>query len=723
MALKRSLLGTIREMLSLYAQLLFVVLAFVIMVVSSCLYVSNMLKKNLQSKAEETFFHLEALVTATLTEPRTAIRAVSNSIRSMILDGDSDENVYNYMRVAANDLRTKTDGFVFDGLYGHFNIFGNVYFTTSTDWVVPENYDATTRPWYTAAVAANGEVAFSPVYWNVRFNDFIVTVGRQIFDDDGNQLAVIALNVPLYNITNVVVNTWLSQGGYGFLMDENFMLITHGDESIIGKPFIETRPAFAPIAEKLEQGLSILAVESENPQGDALITYYKKLENSWYLGLTALKNRYYAQLQEMALIIIILGTVLAAVLILILIRIEAAKNKADEESRHKSNFLSNMSHEIRTPLNAIIGMTAIGKRAESAERKDYTLNKIADASTHLLSIINDILDMSKIEANRLELSPVEFDFRRMLNKTISVINFRIDEKKQKLTVKVDEKVPRFLVGDDHRLTQIIMNLISNAVKFTPEMGEISLEAYLAGENDGICELRIEVTDTGIGISPEQQAKLFQVFTQAESGISRDFGGTGLGLAISKKIVELMDGEIWVESKLGHGARFIFTVKIRRGEQSALPLSEAIHDEDEHLEKKHDNQDARADTDGRFKGKRVLLADDIEINREIMLSILDDTGLIIDCAENGKEALDIISGAYGKYDIVFMDVQMPEMDGLEATRQIRSLDGQYFKKLPIIAMTARVFKEDIETCLAAGMNSHVGKPINFDDVLSVLRTCL
>jgi hypothetical protein len=264
MALKRSLSETIRDIRLLYAQLLFVIIAFAVMVVSSCLYVSNMLKKNLESKAEETFIHLEALDTASLTEPRTAIRAVSNSIRSMILDGSGGENVYDYMRSVADDLRTKTDGFVLDGLYGHFNVFGNVYFTTSTDWVVPDNYDATTRPWYTAAVAANGEAAFSPVYWNVRFNDFIVTVGHQIFDNDGNQLAVIALNVPLYNITNIVVNAQLSQGGYGFLMDENFMLITHGDHDIIGKSFREINPAFAPIAEELEQGLDMLAVESKD---------------------------------------------------------------------------------------------------------------------------------------------------------------------------------------------------------------------------------------------------------------------------------------------------------------------------------------------------------------------------------------------------------------------------------------------------------------------------
>jgi methyl-accepting chemotaxis protein len=298
--------GITRKMQPLYAQILFVVIAFVVMVTASCLYVNNILKKNLQTRAEETFTHLETLIVAELTEPRTAMRAISYNIRTMILDGSSDEEVYNYMRIIANDLKTKTDGFVLDGLYGHFNIFDNIYFTTSTDWVVTPDYDATTRPWYMAGVNAKGEAAFSPVYFNVRFQDFVVTVARQIFDDDGNQLAVIALNVPLYNITNVVVKTQLSQGGYGFLMDENFLLITHKNQDNIGISLPEINPDFAAVSEDLKQGLHIPAFESVNYQGNVSIVYCKKLENGWYLGLTTIKKEYYAQLKEIAMIIIIL---------------------------------------------------------------------------------------------------------------------------------------------------------------------------------------------------------------------------------------------------------------------------------------------------------------------------------------------------------------------------------------------------------------------------------
>ena len=380
-------------------------------------------------------------------------------------------------------------------------------------------------------------------------------------------------------------------------------------------------------------------------------------------------------------------------------------------NRAKSAFLANMSHEIRTPLNAIIGMVAIGKAAPEIEKKDYALSKIEGASAHLLGVVNDVLDMSKIEADKLELSAVQYDFAAMLQKITAVINFRVDEKHQKLLVSVNEKIPRLLIGDDQRLSQVIMNLLSNAVKFTPDGGEIRLGVSLAAEADGVCELRAEVADSGIGISAEQQAQLFSAFKQAESGTSRKFGGTGLGLAISKRIVEMMGGKIWIESELGKGARFIFTVKAKRG---AEPPDE----------ERREGADAQeAPRENIFTGKRLLLAEDVEINREIIITLLEDSGLTIDCAENGEIALQMVTAAPDKYDAALMDVQMPQMDGLEATRRIRALPAPRSKKLPIIAMTANVFKEDIDTCLAAGMDDHLGKPLDVDEMFAKLRKYL
>ncbi len=522
-----------------------------------------------------------------------------------------------------------------------------------------------------------------------------------------------------------------------------------------------------------------------------------------------------------------------------LLRHEMIQN-VNSANKAKSDFLANMSHEMRTPLNAIIGMIKISKSTDDFLRKEYALNKIEDASANLLNVINDILDMSKIEANKLELSPVEFNIEKILQKAISVVSFKIDEKKQKFSISADINVPRFIVCDDQRLLQVITNLLSNANKFTQEKGSIALTVSLTEEKDNLCTLQFEVADNGIGISKEQQERLFKPFSQAESGTSRTFGGTGLGLALCRRIVDLMGGNIWIESELGKGARFFFTIKTTRGKQTLLSqLNPEIKREDvsvlavdneeaaldyfktlfEHLgipysmarsvsesltmiektggydiyfidmddsdgielakrikqgsgEKKSvitlisSNWQAIRDEavkagvnrylmkplftstiiecinayldientlpkesevlNNHFARKKLLLAEDIEINREIIITLLSSTGISIDEVLNGQEALKKFKANHEKYDVIFMDVQMPIMDGLEATRRIRVFEETLRKKnpkrkeIPIIAMTANVFKEDIDSCLAAGMNAHLGKPLDMDEVLAVLK---
>jgi CheY-like chemotaxis protein len=347
-----------------------------------------------------------------------------------------------------------------------------------------------------------------------------------------------------------------------------------------------------------------------------------------------------------------------------------------------------------------------------------------------LSVINDVIDISKIEANKLELAPIEFNFEKMIQKIVSIINFRMDEKRQRLIITIDKSIPRFVVGDDHRLSQVILNLLSNAVKFSPEQGEISLYLSLLDEKDGVCELRVVVSDNGIGIAPEQQAKLFRAFQQADSSISREFGGTGLGLSISKHIVERMGGSIWVESEPGKGSKFIFTVKVERGKENVASMSSSV-------------SKPEIGASGRFADKKLLVAEDVEINREILLSLLEDSGISIDCAQNGLEAVEMTVSATNKYDAILMDVQMPKMDGLEATRRIRAIEkergsfsiasefpketpgllSEQPKGIPIIAMTAHVFKSDIDECLAAGMNDHIGKPLEFDNLMEKLNKYL
>jgi hemerythrin-like metal-binding protein len=388
-----------------------------------------------------------------------------------------------------------------------------------------------------------------------------------------------------------------------------------------------------------------------------------------------------------------------------------AKDAADLATRAKSEFLANMSHEIRTPMNGIIGMTKIGLSSGEPGRMKECLTKIDGASNHLLNIINDILDMSKIEAGKFSLSESEFDFHKMISQAINVNKFRIDDKKQNFNVYISEEIPSYLYGDDQRLAQVVTNLLSNAVKFTPENGTITFDARLDQNDTCInnaadkCMIKISVTDTGIGMSPEQQVNLFTSFQQAETSISRKFGGTGLGLAISKKIVEMMGGKIWIESELGKGAVFTFTAQLKR------------------ISCRKDAKTVQEEAVDRFEGRCILLAEDVELNREIVMALLEPTLIAIDCAENGREALEMFAAEPGKYDLILMDMQMPEMDGLEATRRIRALNIPNAKNIPIIAMTANAFREDIAKCLDAGMNGHIGKPLDFDNVLNKLRSYL
>jgi signal transduction histidine kinase/ActR/RegA family two-component response regulator len=391
-------------------------------------------------------------------------------------------------------------------------------------------------------------------------------------------------------------------------------------------------------------------------------------------------------------------------------QMHAALNDALEASKAKSDFLSNMSHEIRTPMNAIIGMTLIARSTDDVARKDISLDRIDSASRHLLGIINDILDMSKLEANKLDLSLTSFDLGEVFSRILMLNELSIKNKELTCVVDVDKRIPAHLIGDDMRLFQVVTNLLSNAIKFTPKGGRVTLTAELIDDGKNKDDknqltVRISVGDSGIGISPEQQQKLFVAFQQADSGTSRKYGGTGLGLSISRSIVELMKGRIWVESELGKGSTFIFEIPLQRDTNDGGGVDRGAGAEER--EKLPPLED--------FAGSEVLLAEDIEVNREIMAAFLEDTGVNITMAANGREALELFEADPSRYGLILMDMQMPEMDGLEATRRIRALKLPEARKVPIVAMTANVFKEDVEHCLACGMNAHIGKPITVDDL--------
>ena len=516
-------------------------------------------------------------------------------------------------------------------------------------------------------------------------------------------------------------------------------------------------------------------------------------------------------------------------------------NVKEQASQAKSDFLSRMSHEMRTPMNAIIGMTKLAERTDDPAKLKYCLNSIGASSQHLLDLINDVLDMSKIESGKLELECAPLDIERMLMKICDFIVAKIEEKGITFSVVMDKDMGSRYNGDELRLSQVITNLLSNAVKFTPANGRISLTVTEVHKTDTHGKLRVAVTDTGIGISPEQLSRLFNAFEQSDASISRRFGGTGLGLAISKNIVEKMNGAVSVESESGKGSTFSFEVELERlppeeradaaGLPAGLKLLVVDHDRDDRerfarmagrfgiaaagaederaalsmiaaarqSDQPYDliffalgssDQDSlealrrlsahipaggivlvtsflrwnKLDAEMKSLGVTqfiskplfsfvfleavgkalnagcvaapfsrqgeivdlsdvaLLLAEDVEINREIFTALLEETKVRIDTAENGRIALEKFRADPDKYDIIIMDVQMPEMDGLASTRAIRALDFDRARTIPIVAMTANAFKEDIDACLAAGMNDHLAKPIDEKAVIDKLRLC-
>ena len=851
----------IRSIRSLYLQLLLAAAAFVLMVALSCIFVSNMLGNHLNLNAVDLLTQTKLKIEAELSEPETTLVAISNSILQMILQGADEDGVLAYMEAITADMQGKTHGFRFDGLYGYFDVFGGKYLQTG--WDPPADYDPTSRPWFATAMLADENVAITPIYYNLRTGDYIITYVQRIFDDGGRQLGIVCLNLPLDRIKAYLSDMRLSKGGYGVLEDGDMNIFYHPNPAYIGQNMRSIGVGFSALADEAAAGPGLVEREIRNDRGEWIIVFSTKLDNGWNIFTVTPKAEYYGELYRMSIILSIVGTAMAGALIFVLVRVDKARRQTGEESRRKdvlletlekgreadertqlileampfcctlfnrdfqviscnqavmdlfhltdrqdyidrfyefspayqpnghlsrdmallyiqkaflegrqrfewvhqtndgeplpaeitlvrirhkeelivagytidmrerntmlqemrtaqqelqeardaaetanqakSSFLANMSHEIRTPLNSIVGFSELALGVvKSTEIRDY-FDKILANADGLLQIINDILDLSKIESGKLELEEIPFDLHDIFAYCQTVTLPRAMEKDVTMYFYAEPSVGKKLVGDPTRLRQVLINLLSNAVKFT-NVGSVKVSSSILQSTDDTVTMHFEVRDTGIGITQEQIIRIREPFTQANSSTTRTFGGTGLGLPISINIISHMGGELLIDSTPGLGSKFSFDLTFPTTDIPADPIVNPAASG--LLEKPH------------FLGE-ILICEDNAMNQQVLIEHLARVGLNATVAQNGKEGVDQVKSrresGVKPFDLIFMDIYMPIMDGIEAANIIAEL----MPETPIVAMTANIMAGEREHYRNNHILDCVGKPFTSQELWACL----
>ena len=641
-----------------------------------------------------------------LVRKNTVILA-SHVVDEMIREGRSNDEILDYLTAESLSIKKSIDK-DYTGLYGWIN--GE--YLDGDGWVPEPDYMPTQRPWYLETIADNGDITFVTPYIDAQTGAVLTTLSEKLSDG----VSVIALDVTLSRVQEITEeNARQTPGCLGIVLDETGQVIAHSDRAELGKNYLEeTDTLGAALAEKL-RSVDSGAFELSY-QGQKYMVISEKIGGDWQ-SVSLINIRVFYRPLMIVMSLLILFTVLEAIVFLTIIYNQSVKNlaiasaeAAENASRAKSRFLSRMSHEIRTPINAIIGLDSIALRDESiSPHTRDELNKIGASARHLLSIVNDILDMSRIESGRMELKEEKFSFRDFLEQICIIVDGQCEDKGLRFVCSREEGLEEYYVGDSLKLKQVLINVLGNSVKFTDPPGTITLNVAQTACNDERATLRFEMTDTGIGMDKEFIPRLFEAFSQEDTGNTTRYGGSGLGMAITRSFVEMMGGTIRVESEKGLGSSFTVTVTLGRAKEN---------EKAETAGKEAKSAEVLPD------GLHLLIVEDQKMNAEVLADLLELENMSSEWAENGRRGVEMFAESEkGRFDAILMDMRMPVMDGLTATGKIRKLDRPDASTIPIIALSANAFEEDVRQCLDAGMNAHLSKPVDLDRLKETLGRLL
>ncbi|MDR3038965.1 MAG: response regulator [Candidatus Adiutrix sp.] len=685
-----------------YRQLLFVFTAFLAMALTSCFYVGSLMKKQIDlfSRSEMQVYKLT--LRALILAHEAALQHTAAVAVTAMERGAGPDELRNILSALTEVFtKQKNIGGLFVSVYGYLD--GN--YLDGAGWIPGEFFNPKTANWLKGAAAGNG-IFHSKPYIDARTGHAVSSVSMLVLDGRGRNRGVLAVDYLLNPITERVGAYKLADNGYGLLLDDSFNVLIAPDGGWIGRQ-VDDLPGFSGLKENLVRLDDQAAIESVDLGRFGNIGFFSRLENGWYLGLVAPLRYYYREVFNLMPAIFALALALAGVLSFILLRLSAARLRSEEENRFKSSFLARMSHEIRTPLNAIIGMSELARRHYARKQGLEYIGEIRRAGANLLSIVNDILDLSKIESGRLQLESAPYQAAAIFDDILAIVKIHLGDKPLELFVDIAPDIPAAMLGDEGRIRQLVLNLLSNAVKYTPKgFVRFKAESLAAGEEQ--VRLFFTVEDSGPGLKPEQLELIFSDFVRLERSGPQRIEGAGLGLPIARAFCRAMGGDISVSSEFGRGATFRAEIRQKIVDPSPLGAFE--------MGRPRPDEGRNEGAPFTAPGFRVLVIDDVATNLVVAEGFLALYQVDVTTCLSGREAVE--AARREDFDLIFIDHMMPEMDGLETLKALRETNLT-LGNVPAVALTANALSGMREMFLAAGFDDYLPKPITIKSLSDLM----